>query len=48
MEGKDPKVSELPMISMSFGLRKRRVVMEGKEDVKHDFYLSGLRHWMNV
>ena len=37
MERKDPRVSELPMISKSFELGKRRMMMEGNEDVKHDF-----------
>ena len=36
MERKDPRVSELPLILKSFELGKRRM-MEGNEDVKHDF-----------
>ena len=37
MERKDPRVSELPMISKSFELGKRRMMMEGNEEVKYDF-----------
>lgn len=37
MERKEPRVFELPMISMNFELGKRRMVMEGEKDVKCDF-----------
>lgn len=35
-------------MSTSFELGKRKMVIGGEEDVKHDLQLSGLRHYMNL